>query len=89
MSKNNSKRAVIVSATRTPVGRYLGSLSALEAAELGAIVIKEAVSRAQVDAQAVDEVIMGHAVQGRCWTGSGQAGGYPSGTPRRDTRRYD
>ncbi len=69
VSKNNSKRVVIVSATRTPVGRYLGGLSALEATELGAIVIKEAVSRAQVDAQAVDEVIMGHAVQG----GVGQA----------------
>ncbi len=50
---------VIVSAVRTPVGSYLGSLSSLKATELGAIVIKEAVSRAGIKPEDVSEVIMG------------------------------
>ena len=66
---DTSRIPVIVAATRTPVGRFLGGLSRLTAPQLGAIVVKEAVRRAAVDAAAVDEVIMGHVVQG----GSGQA----------------
>ncbi len=61
--------AVILSACRTPVGRYLGGLSPLTAPQLGAIAIREAVSRAGVAPEALDDVIMGHVVQG----GSGQA----------------
>lgn len=60
---------VIVSAVRTPIGKYLGALSSMPAPRLGAHVIGEAVGRSGVDAGAVDEVIMGHVVQG----GSGQA----------------
>jgi len=60
---------VIVSATRTPVGRYLGGLGTMPATKLGAIAIQEAVNRAGIDASAVDEVIMGMVVQG----GAGQA----------------
>jgi acetyl-CoA C-acetyltransferase len=60
---------VIVSAARTPVGRYLGGLAALAAPELGAIAVREAVKRAGVDAGAVEDVIMGHVLQG----GTGQA----------------
>ena len=60
---------VILSAVRTPIGRYLGGLSSFTAPALGALVIREAVRRAGVDAGAVDEVIMGQVVQG----GSGQA----------------
>ena len=60
---------VLLSATRTPIGRYLGGLSGLGASELGAIAIREAVRRAKVDASAVEEVIMGHVLQG----GTGQA----------------
>ena len=67
MSKDRTP--VIVSATRTPVGRYLGGLSTLPATRLGAIAIREAVKRAGVDAGAVNEVIMGMVVQG----GAGQA----------------
>ena len=63
------KTPVLVSATRTPVGKYLGGLSPLQATDLGAIVIREAVSRAGVDASAVEEVIMGNVIQG----GEGQA----------------
>ena len=62
---------VILSACRTPIGRYLGGLSTLAAPELGARVIREALRRAGVDAGAVDEVIMGQVLQG----GSGQAPG--------------
>jgi len=60
---------VIVSAVRTPIGRYLGGLATFTAPQLGAQVIREAVRRAGVDGAAVDEVIMGQVVQG----GSGQA----------------
>jgi acetyl-CoA C-acetyltransferase len=67
----DSTTPVILSACRTAIGKYLGGLSALAAPKLGAIVIREAVRRAGVDASAIDEVIMGHVVQG----GSGQAPG--------------
>ncbi len=60
---------VLVSAVRTPIGRFLGGLSPLAAPRLGALVIKEAVRRAGVEAAAVDEVIMGNVLQG----GEGQA----------------
>jgi acetyl-CoA C-acetyltransferase len=60
---------VIVSAVRTPIGRYLGGLASFTAPRLGAQVIREAVRRSGVDEAAIDEVIMGQVVQG----GSGQA----------------
>jgi acetyl-CoA C-acetyltransferase len=62
---------VILSACRTPIGKYLGGLSSLTAPQLGAIAIKEAVARAGIDPGAIDEVIMGHVLQG----GAGQAPG--------------
>lgn len=61
--------AVLLSACRTPVGRYLGGLSPLTAPQLGAVAIREAVARAGVAPDALDDVIMGHVVQG----GTGQA----------------
>jgi acetyl-CoA C-acetyltransferase len=60
---------VIVSACRTPIGKFLGALAPKTAPELGAIAIREAVSRARIDPDTIDEVIMGHVVQ----AGSGQA----------------
>ena len=60
---------VILSAVRTPIGKYLGGLSGFTAPQLGAMVIREAVSRATVDPAAIEEVIMGQVLQG----GSGQA----------------
>ncbi len=66
---SDANTPVIVSAVRTPVGRYLGGLSPLPAPRLGAIVIREAVRRAGVDAAQVEEVIMGNVLQG----GVGQA----------------
>jgi acetyl-CoA C-acetyltransferase len=60
---------VILSAVRTPIGKYLGGLSSFTAPQLGSMVVREAVSRAGVDPGAVEEVILGQVVQG----GSGQA----------------
>jgi len=60
---------VILSACRTPIGRYLGGLAPLAAPQLGAIAIREAVRRAGIEAATLDDVIMGHVVQG----GTGQA----------------
>ena len=55
--------AVIISATRTPVGKFLGSLKGFSATQLGAIVVREAVKRAGVKPEDVDEVIMGCVIQ--------------------------
>jgi len=65
----DSTTPVILSAVRTPIGRYLGGLSSFTAPQLGAMVLRDAVSRAGVDPAAVESVIMGQVVQG----GSGQA----------------
>jgi len=60
---------VIVSACRTPVGSFRGSLSSLPAPRLGAVVVREAVRRAGIRAEDVDEVIMGNVLS----AGVGQA----------------
>ncbi|MGH9931531.1 MAG: acetyl-CoA C-acetyltransferase [Pyrinomonadaceae bacterium] len=57
------KQAVIISAARTPVGKFLGSLKGFTATELGAIVVRESVRRAGVQPEEVDEVIMGCVIQ--------------------------
>ncbi len=66
---DRSRIPVIVSAARTPIGRFLGGLSALSGPDLGAHAIRAAVERAGIDASLLDEVIMGNVVQG----GVGQA----------------
>lgn len=58
------KKSVIVSAARTPFGKFGGGLSSLQAVDLGGIVIKEAVERAGIQPEQVDEVIMGMVLQG-------------------------
>ena len=55
--------AVIISAVRTPVGKFLGALKGFKATDLGAIVVREAVKRAGVKPEDVDEVIMGCVIQ--------------------------
>ena len=57
------KPAVIASAVRTPVGKLLGALKSFKATDLGAIVVREAVKRAGVKPEDVDEVIMGCVIQ--------------------------
>jgi acetyl-CoA C-acetyltransferase len=55
--------AVIISAARTPVGKFLGSLKGFSATDLGAIAVRESVKRAGVKPEEVDEVIMGCVIQ--------------------------
>src|SRR6266511_2945677 len=57
------KQPVIISAVRTPVGKFLGALKGFKATELGAIVVREAVKRAGIKAEEVDEVMMGCVIQ--------------------------
>ena len=65
----DKKQAVIISAARTPTGKFQGALKGFSAPDLGAIAIKEAVTRAGVEPAKIDEVIMGCVVQ----AGIGQA----------------
>lgn len=60
---SETREAVIVSAVRTPVGKFLGSLKGFAATDLGAIVVRESVRRAGVAPADVDEVIMGCVIQ--------------------------
>ncbi len=53
------KDVVIVSAVRTPVGKFQGALAEMPAVQLGAVVVREAVRRAGIDAASVDECVMG------------------------------
>jgi acetyl-CoA C-acetyltransferase len=62
MAAYSDNDIVIISAVRTPVGKFQGSLSDIPAPKLGAIAVKEAVSRAKVDPAKVDECIMGNVV---------------------------
>lgn len=62
------REAVIVSAVRTPSGKLMGALSGFRAPELGALVVREAIARAEIGVESIDEVIMGQVVQ----AGSGQ-----------------
>ncbi|MDE3840352.1 acetyl-CoA C-acyltransferase [Bacillus methanolicus] len=70
-------KTVILSGVRTPFGKLGGALSSLKASELGGIAIKEALKRANVNPEEVDEVIMGTVLQG----GQGQI-------PSRQAARY-
>jgi acetyl-CoA C-acetyltransferase len=81
----NAREAVILSAVRTPMGRFQGALAGLSATELGAAAVRAAVERASIDPARVDEVLMGNVVS----AGLGQAparqaalfGGLPDHTP--------
>ncbi|MGH2508238.1 MAG: acetyl-CoA C-acyltransferase, partial [Ktedonobacteraceae bacterium] len=56
----SERQAVIVGAVRTPTGKFLGALAHLSAPDLGALAIKEAVRRAGIDPEAIEEVVMGN-----------------------------
>ena len=64
-----SKKVVIVSAVRTPIGSFMGALSSVPATKLGAAAIKGALNKINLDPNLVDEVLMGNVVQ----AGNGQA----------------
>jgi acetyl-CoA C-acetyltransferase len=83
--EGSDRTPVIVSAARTPVGRFLGGLASLRAPELGAVAIRAAIARAGIDASEIQDVILGNVLQG----GVGQAparqaaiaGGIPGTVP--------
>ena len=58
-----TKEAVIISAVRTPVGKFQGSLKGFKATDLGALVVRESVKRAGIKPEDVDEVILGCVIQ--------------------------
>jgi acetyl-CoA C-acetyltransferase len=62
------KQSVILSAVRTPTGKFLGALKEFTAPQLGAMAVREAVARAGIDPASVDECIMGNVIQ----AGNGQ-----------------
>ncbi len=73
------REIVLLGAARTPIGRFMGALSSVPAPTLGAIAIREALSRAQVGDALPDEVLMGGVIQ----AGQGQA---PAGIAGRAAR---
>jgi acetyl-CoA C-acetyltransferase len=64
----NMRESVIISAVRTPTGKFLGALKDFTAPQLGALVVREAVARAGIEPASVDECIMGNVIQ----AGNGQ-----------------
>jgi acetyl-CoA C-acetyltransferase len=62
------RESVIISAARTPTGKFLGALKDFTAPQLGALAVREAVARAGIDPASVDECLMGHVIQ----AGNGQ-----------------
>ena len=80
-----NKDVVIVSAIRTPIGSFMGGLTSISAPKLGAIAIKGAIDKINLNPNNVDAVLMGHVVQ----AGTGQAparqaailAGLPESTP--------
>ncbi len=75
------KEIVIASAVRTPVGSYGGSLSAIPAADLGALVIKEAIRRAGLKNNQIDEVYMGCILQAGQGQGVARQASVKAGLP--------
>ena len=67
---------VLVGVARTPTGKFLGSLASLSAPRLGAIAIQEAVLRAGIEPQAIEEVIMGNVVSAGIGQAPARAGSY-------------
>ncbi|MBO9131160.1 acetyl-CoA C-acetyltransferase [Bacillus sp. 165] len=75
------KQAVIVSAVRTPIGSFGGSLHNVSAPELGAVVIQAALERAGVHVNTVDEVIMGNVLQAGLGQNSARQAAIKAGLP--------
>jgi acetyl-CoA C-acetyltransferase len=72
---------VIVSAVRTPIGNFMGTLSTTPATELGALVIKEALNRVGIKGEQVDEVIMGNILQSGLGQGPARQAAIKAGLP--------
>lgn len=76
------REVVIVSAVRTAIGAFNGGLASLSAVDLGSIVIQEAVTRAGLENSAVDEVIMGHVLQGGLGQNTARQAAIKAGIPQ-------
>jgi acetyl-CoA C-acetyltransferase len=74
---------VILSAVRTPIGRFLGTLAPCSAVELGAIVVREAVKRAGLEPAQVDEIIMGNVIQAGLGQNPARQAGLKGGLDKR------
>src|SRR5712671_2389887 len=74
---------VILSAARTPIGRYGGSFKDLHPAELGAVAARAAIARAGIAASDVDEVLVGHGRQAGSGPNPARQVGHRAGVPDR------
>ncbi len=77
----NPRTPVIVSAVRTPIGKFGGTLAAVPAADLGAVAISAAVERAGVEPYSIDEVLMGQVVQAGCGQAPARQAAIKAGLP--------
>src|SRR3712207_5967798 len=75
------KNVVIASAVRTAVGKFGGTLKNVPAVELGAIVIKEAIKRAGIKPEMIDETIMGNVIQAGLGQSPGRQAAVKAGIP--------
>ncbi len=78
---NDSQTVVIVSAARTPVGSFNGSLAGVPAHELGAVAIKAALKRANLEGGDVDEVILGQVLSANCGQNPARQASIAAGIP--------
>ncbi|HET6770424.1 MAG TPA: beta-ketoacyl synthase N-terminal-like domain-containing protein, partial [Actinomycetota bacterium] len=76
------ERAVIIEGARTPVGNFLGSLSDVPAVDLGVVAAREAMTRARVQPDDVDQLVFGHARQAGNGPNTGRQVAYRSGLPQ-------
>ena len=79
--EGSDRTPVIVSAARTPVGRFLGGLAPLRAPELGAAAIRAAIARAGIDVGSIEDVIMGNVLQGGVGQAPGRQAAIAAGIP--------
>src|SRR5689334_12945980 len=76
------ERSVITSAVRTPVGKFGAALRASSAVDLGAVAIREAVTRAGIESGEIDHVVMGHVVQAGTGQVSSRQAAVAAGIPK-------
>lgn len=76
-----NKRVAILSAVRTPIGKFLGALASFKASELGAFTIKESLQKAHINPEDVDLVIMGSVLQGGQGQGPARQASIRGGIP--------
>jgi len=74
-------KVVIVSAVRTPLGSFMGSLSSVKATDLGSTAINAAIAKTSIDPSDVDEVFMGHVIQAGCGQAPARQAALNAGLP--------